>query len=204
MIDRHPESKDDKLEKYWRELTDLARDGKLNPAIGRDEEIHRTIQVLSRRAKNNLILIGESRDAKTAIVEGLAQQIIHKDVPDVLKDRRVFALNMKELVTEAANPDEFGECLKAVLEKVTEDKEKIILFIDEIHRIIDEEASQKVADAFNFLKPMLPRGELQYIGATTPDEYRNRLEKDGVFGRRFQAIMVDEATADASKDFENH
>ena len=192
VTDQNPEGKYDALEKYGRELTDLARDGKLDPVIGRDEEIRRTIQILSRRTKNNPVLIGEPGVGKTAIVEGLAQRIISKDVPDSLKDRRVFALDMGALIAGAKYRGEFEERLKAVLKEVTDSKGQIILFIDEIHTVVGAGATQGAMDAGNLLKPMLARGELRCIGATTLDEYRKYIEKDAALERRFQEVLVDE------------
>ncbi|MBP0016889.1 MAG: ATP-dependent chaperone ClpB [Cyanobacteria bacterium SBLK] len=194
VTDQNPEGKYDALEKYGRELTDLARDGKLDPVIGRDEEIRRTIQILSRRTKNNPVLIGEPGVGKTAIVEGLAQRIISKDVPDSLKDRRVFALDMGALIAGAKYRGEFEERLKAVLKEVTDSKGQIILFIDEIHTVVGAGATQGAMDAGNLLKPMLARGELRCIGATTLDEYRKYIEKDAALERRFQEVLVDEPT----------
>ncbi|MEM9541355.1 MAG: ATP-dependent chaperone ClpB [Cyanobacteria bacterium P01_E01_bin.42] len=194
VTDQNPEGKYDALEKYGRELTDLARDGKLDPVIGRDEEIRRTIQILSRRTKNNPVLIGEPGVGKTAIVEGLAQRIISKDVPDSLKDRRVFALDMGALIAGAKYRGEFEERLKAVLKEVTDSKGQIILFIDEIHTVVGAGATQGAMDAGNLLKPMLARGELRCIGATTLDEYRKYIEKDAALERRFQEVLVNEPT----------
>lgn len=194
VTDQNPEGKYDALEKYGRELTELARDGKLDPVIGRDEEIRRTIQILSRRTKNNPVLIGEPGVGKTAIVEGLAQRIISKDVPDSLKDRRVFALDMGALIAGAKYRGEFEERLKAVLKEVTDSKGQIILFIDEIHTVVGAGATQGAMDAGNLLKPMLARGELRCIGATTLDEYRKYIEKDAALERRFQEVLVNEPT----------
>ncbi|WP_204106311.1 MULTISPECIES: ATP-dependent chaperone ClpB [Spirulina sp. CCY15215] len=194
VTDQNPEGKYDALEKYGRELTDLAREGKLDPVIGRDDEIRRTIQILSRRTKNNPVLIGEPGVGKTAIAEGLAQRIINKDVPDSLRDRRVFALDMGALIAGAKYRGEFEERLKAVLKEVMESRGQIILFIDEIHTVVGAGATQGAMDAGNLLKPMLARGELHCIGATTLDEYRKYIEKDAALERRFQEVFVGEPT----------
>ena len=192
VTDQNPEGKYDALEKYGRELTKLAREGKLDPVIGRDEEIRRTIQILSRRTKNNPVLIGEPGVGKTAIVEGLAQRIINRDVPESLRDRTVVALDMGALIAGAKLRGEFEERLKAVLKEVTESEGNIILFIDEIHTVVGAGAAQGSMDAGNLLKPMLARGELRCIGATTLDEYRKYIEKDAALERRFQSVLVNE------------
>jgi ATP-dependent Clp protease ATP-binding subunit ClpB len=192
VTDQNPEGKYEALEKYGRELTQLAREGKLDPVIGRDEEIRRTIQILSRRTKNNPVLIGEPGVGKTAIVEGLAQRIINRDVPESLRDRNVVALDMGALIAGAKFRGEFEERLKAVLKEVTESKGNVILFIDEIHTVVGAGAAQGSMDAGNLLKPMLARGELRCIGATTLDEYRKYIEKDAALERRFQSVLVDE------------
>ncbi len=192
VTDQNPEGKYDALEKYGRELTQLAREGKLDPVIGRDEEIRRTIQILSRRTKNNPVLIGEPGVGKTAIVEGLAQRIINRDVPESLRDRQVVALDMGALIAGAKLRGEFEERLKAVLKEVTESKGNIILFIDEIHTVVGAGAAQGSMDAGNILKPMLARGELRCIGATTLDEYRKYIEKDAALERRFQSVLINE------------
>ena len=192
VSDRDPEGKYEALEKYGRELTKLAREGKLDPVIGRDDEIRRTIQILSRRTKNNPVLIGEPGVGKTAIVEGLAQRIINRDVPESLRDRTVVALDMGALIAGAKLRGEFEERLKAVLKEVTESEGNIILFIDEIHTVVGAGAAQGSMDAGNLLKPMLARGELRCIGATTLDEYRKYIEKDAALERRFQSVLVDE------------
>jgi ATP-dependent Clp protease ATP-binding subunit ClpB len=192
VVDRTPEGKYEALEKYGRDLTELARLGKLDPVIGRDEEIRRTIQILSRRTKNNPVLIGEPGVGKTAIAEGLAQRIINKDVPESLKDRTLIALDMGSLIAGAKYRGEFEERLKAVLKEVTESEGKIIVFIDEIHTVVGAGATQGAMDAGNLLKPMLARGELRCIGATTLDEYRKYIEKDAALERRFQEVLIDE------------
>jgi ATP-dependent Clp protease ATP-binding subunit ClpB len=192
VTDQNPEGKYQALEKYGRELTELAKAGKLDPVIGRDEEIRRTIQILSRRTKNNPVLIGEPGVGKTAIVEGLAQRIVNRDVPESLRDRKLVALDMGALIAGAKYRGEFEERLKAVLKEVTESNGNIIMFIDEIHTVVGAGATQGSMDAGNLLKPMLARGELRCIGATTLDEYRKYIEKDAALERRFQSVLVDE------------
>lgn len=192
VVDQNPEAKYQSLEKYGRDLTALARAGKLDPVIGRDDEIRRTIQILSRRTKNNPVLIGEPGVGKTAIVEGLAQRIVNRDVPESLLDRTLIALDMGALIAGAKYRGEFEERLKAVLKEVTESRGNIILFIDEIHTVVGAGATQGAMDAGNLLKPMLARGELRCIGATTLDEYRKYIEKDAALERRFQPVYVDE------------
>ncbi len=183
------------LEQYGRDLTELARRGKLDPVIGRDEEIRRVIQILSRRTKNNPVLIGEPGVGKTAIVEGLAQRIVRGDVPEALKDRRVVSLDMGALVAGAKYRGEFEERLKAVLKEIQE-RADVILFIDELHTVVGAGAAEGAMDAGNMLKPMLARGELHMIGATTLDEYRKHIEKDAALERRFQPVLVDEPSVE--------
>lgn len=192
VTDQNPEGKYEALEKYGRDLTELARQGKLDPVIGRDDEIRRTIQILSRRTKNNPVLIGEPGVGKTAIVEGLAQRIISRDIPESLRDRRLVALDMGALVAGAKYRGEFEERLKAVLKEVTDSQGQIVMFIDEIHTVVGAGATGGAMDAGNLLKPMLARGELRCIGATTLDEYRKYIEKDAALERRFQEVYVDE------------
>ncbi len=192
VTDQNPEGKYEALEKYGRDLTELAKAGKLDPVIGRDDEIRRTIQILSRRTKNNPVLIGEPGVGKTAIVEGLAQRIVNRDVPESLRDRQLIGLDMGSLIAGAKYRGEFEERLKAVLKEVTDSEGNIILFIDEIHTVVGAGAVQGAMDAGNLLKPMLARGELRCIGATTLDEYRKYIEKDAALERRFQSVYVDE------------
>ncbi|MBN1369095.1 MAG: AAA family ATPase, partial [Dehalococcoidaceae bacterium] len=192
VTDQNPEGKYQALEKYGRDLTQLAASGKLDPVIGRDEEIRRVIQVLSRRTKNNPVLIGEPGVGKTAIAEGLAQRIIKGDVPAGLKDKRIVALDLGSLVAGAKYRGEFEERLKAVLKEVQESEGRIILFIDELHTVVGAGAAEGAMDASNMLKPMLARGELHAIGATTLNEYRKHIEKDAALERRFQPVFVGE------------
>jgi ATP-dependent Clp protease ATP-binding subunit ClpB len=196
ITDPNPEEKYQALEKYSRDLTDLARKGKLDPVIGRDDEIRRVIQVLSRRTKNNPVLIGEPGVGKTAIVEGLALRIVNGDVPESLKEKRLVALDMGALVAGAKYRGEFEERLKAVLKEVTEASGRIILFIDELHTLVGAGAAEGAMDASNMLKPALARGELRCVGATTLDEYRKRVEKDPALERRFQPILVGEPSVE--------
>jgi ATP-dependent Clp protease ATP-binding subunit ClpB len=196
VTDQNPEGKYQSLEKYGRDLTEAARQGKLDPVIGRDDEIRRTVQILSRRTKNNPVLIGEPGVGKTAIAEGLAQRIIAGDVPQSLKDRKLIGLDMGALIAGAKFRGEFEERLKAVLKEVTESNGNIVLFIDEIHTVVGAGATQGAMDAGNLLKPMLARGELRCIGATTLDEYRKYLEKDAALERRFQQVYVDQPSVE--------
>jgi len=193
---QNPEETYQALEKYGRDLTQLAGRGKLDPVIGRDEEIRRVIQVLSRRTKNNPVLIGEPGVGKTAIVEGLAQRIVRGDVPEGLKDRRVVSLDMGALIAGAKYRGEFEERLKAVLKEVTSSEGQIVLFIDELHTVVGAGKAEGAMDAGNLLKPMLARGELHCIGATTLDEYRKHIEKDAALERRFQPVLVDQPTVE--------
>ncbi|OWK45343.1 ATP-dependent chaperone ClpB [Fimbriiglobus ruber] len=193
---QNPEGTYQSLEKYGRDLTQAARDGKLDPVIGRDEEIRRVIQILSRRTKNNPVLIGEPGVGKTAIAEGLAQRIVRGDVPEGLKDKRIVALDMGALIAGAKFRGEFEERLKAVLKEVTSSAGQIVLFIDELHTVVGAGKAEGAMDAGNLLKPMLARGELHCIGATTLDEYRQHIEKDAALERRFQPVVVDQPSVE--------
>ena len=192
----NPEATYEALERYGRDLTRLAADGKLDPVIGRDEEIRRVMQILSRRTKNNPVLIGEPGVGKTAIVEGLAQRIVAKDVPEGLKEKRIIALDMGALVAGAKYRGEFEERLKAVLKEVSDAEGRVVLFIDELHTVVGAGAAEGAMDASNLLKPMLARGELRAIGATTLNEYRKHIEKDAALERRFQPVLVNQPSVE--------
>ncbi|MEB3180188.1 MAG: Clp protease N-terminal domain-containing protein, partial [Nostocaceae cyanobacterium] len=197
VTDQNPENRYEALAKYGRDLTEQAKAGKLDPVIGRDDEIRRVIQVLSRRSKNNPVLIGEPGVGKTAIAEGLAQRMVNGDVPESLKNRQLISLDMGSLIAGAKYRGEFEDRLRSVLREVTESNGQIVLFIDELHTVVGAgSGSQGTMDAGNLLKPMLARGELRCIGATTLDEYRKHIEKDAALERRFQQVFVDQPTVE--------
>src|SRR5881227_1322430 len=198
VTDQNPEDKYQALERYARDLTQLARRGKLDPVIGRDEEIRRVIQVLSRRTKNNPVLIGEPGVGKTAIVEGLARRVVEGDVPEGLKNKRVVSLDLGALIAGAKYRGEFEDRLKAVLKEIADAEGEIVTFIDELHTIVGAGAAEGAMDAGNMIKPLLARGELRLIGATTLDEYRKHVEKDAALERRFQPVFVGEPSVEDS------